>query len=1137
TDKKKTVVFKNGGTYFPENDDKSCDVACHTGYKPKWGGSVLESVTCKACHGVNGEDVDDFAAFNGVRAKINLNEWSTTGHGRPAASGSYASGNPPAAFPQNGCWYCHDSNVLHQVEDRPFRLIQHDQFSQRFEKECVFCHMTEADSECLGCHNIAESLAPQIDTIYEDSSVINPPYAQFQPDHSTYNGSGTIDGKAGCVEFCHVDDGTRHHTDSGVWSPDQKADVKNSYLQMGVCLKCHDDDNKSADGSYSQCYVCHVRPADNPATPEEDESMRYELGFDPGLPGTTRITPQKAKAASFHFGHKHYADYVGSLAVDTVIGTVSDTLAARNKIVDSSMNWPANKWYGYYVEMDGGPNHGLIRKIVSNTADTLVVSPDFPVPVQASNYYQIIVEGGTVDEIPATAKEIKDSSKAWSNGQWTGYLVEMNQGPQFAAGTVSETALVGTELKDSALVWVGGQWKGYSLRMLNGANVGEVREISGNTVDTLLLESSLGSPVQIGDSYEIIRVDRRRITGNSADTLNVSTDFSYPVDLGHSYTIVMPNWSGGKFCWDCHDPHGDQNLYMIQDKVATRTDGWVGRPVSRADVSFTTTQNLGMSYARINEPYDGICNVCHTEEGQHYGNDHGDGHMSGRICTECHEHRFTESHAAQQPCDECHGNRPVPRHSGFSQPRDCTKCHDGAIGNRMNVMGQFNARSHHVQGVEVANTHCYACHWESDEHGLINREHHQGYNNKEFSGEPNREVDLVIWDSTTRPTEYILGVTATQFTASNMPLSVVSERAEVDKITPHCLGCHSDLNNDTEPFGDCKTPRQYSWDGSSIADRYEDTSTTTWGKYTSTAGAAQKNITKAFSAHGNAVNNGGGYSGTTGVDEAIPNTRAGQSHNVQCFDCHNSHGSKVVGITSSYISFNGDQNGANLKETQAGKGGYTTSYMASSYTNPQSVNYYEAGAGQCFDCHETEIAGAKPWGYNSTFDADAPIMGYSDTMRFGQGVRGVASRYPFKSSTIMGGHMKPSSSISTAPKRQINGLCSPCHDPHGVSKSLGEDRAYGVPLLKGTWMTSPYKEDAPVDGLPTGRRMNLVGYRYYDRNLPREPGPEVTPYVYTDQKTFGADRVKETDQTFAGLCLSCHPKDTLTNSVNNDTAW
>ena len=46
-----------------------------------------------------------------------------------------------------------------------------------------------------------------------------------------------------------------------------------------------------------------------------------------------------------------------------------------------------------------------------------------------------------------------------------------------------------------------------------------------------------------------------------------------------------------------------------------------------------------------------------------------------------------------------------------------------------------------------------------------------------------------------------------------------------------------------------------------------------------------------------------------------------------------------------------------------------------------------------------------------------------------------------------------SSGLANSPQGVIDGLCSPCHDPHGVSPSLGDDTAYAVPLLKGTWLT------------------------------------------------------------------------------------
>jgi hypothetical protein len=100
----------------------------------------------------------------------------------------------------------------------------------------------------------------------------------------------------------------------------------------------------------------------------------------------------------------------------------------------------------------------------------------------------------------------------------------------------------------------------------------------------------------------------------------------------------------------------------------------------------------------------------------------------------------------------------------------------------------------------------------------------------------------------------------------------------------------------------------------------------------------------------------------------------------------------------------------------------------------------------------------------------------------------------------------------------IDGLCTPCHDPHGVSQSLGAKKAYAVPLLKGTWLTSPYKEDGP--------QTSTSDYQ----NAP-------TPNVFTDQRTFGGGRIAEDDTKFAGLCLRCHPKASLTDGVSKNQPW
>jgi hypothetical protein len=209
------------------------------------------------------------------------------------------------------------------------------------------------------------------------------------------------------------------------------------------------------------------------------------------------------------------------------------------------------------------------------------------------------------------------------------------------------------------------------------------------------------------------------------------------------------------------------------------------------------------------------------------------------------------------------------------------------------------------------------------------------------------------------------------------------------------------------------------------------------------------------------------------------------------------------------VTFNGTQNGGNLKETQAGKGGYNMSYKASANTTPGSRNPYNAGAGQCFDCHLTKTQGTTPWGYKSTFGAMTSIKGYYDSDRFGTGVNGSETRYPYKAKSIKAGHMKASSPLKTSAAGTIDGLCTPCHDPHGVTPTLGAAKQqFAVPLLKGTWMSSPSREDAADP--------NAGGGYYNKANI---------------------ENINETDDKFAGLCLRCHLKPSLTDGTNKNTAW
>jgi hypothetical protein len=467
--------------------------------------------------------------------------------------------------------------------------------------------------------------------------------------------------------------------------------------------------------------------------------------------------------------------------------------------------------------------------------------------------------------------------------------------------------------------------------------------------------------------------------------------------------------------------------------------------------------------------------------------------------------------------------------SGTASAKSCLDCHSSIIGARANVAGAMKSGSHHVQGTQLTNKHCYACHWEATADGGVNDRYHSGNKKKKTAKAKNAKINLVIWADGQRPKIYKLYSTAVEFEASS--IGTPRERGEISLITRHCLGCHNDQNNETRPFtGDVRTPRTYAWDGQSVASRYSNGGFTTWGKYSTASTNKKKRIAKSFSAHGNAAQNMGGWSASSGYDGDMPVTRGGNgARNVECYDCHNSHGTSVSGVTSSYRTFDGTNSGGILKETSAGTGGYRMSYKPSVNSDLTSKNPFNAGAGLCFDCHETAKSGLMPWGYSSTYGTEQPIMGYKDTLRFGPGSKGSTTRYANRQSRtdIVSSHLKAGLFLNYSTQGKIGGLCTPCHDPHGLSRTLGGRMPYAVPLLKGTWLTSPYQEDVPPAVTPgkgalAKRGSNTAG-GVLGGGSAREPMSMPGMKYNVDRNTFASgERIVENADTFGGLCIGCH---------------
>lgn len=549
-----------------------------------------------------------------------------------------------------------------------------------------------------------------------------------------------------------------------------------------------------------------------------------------------------------------------------------------------------------------------------------------------------------------------------------------------------------------------------------------------------------------------------------------------------------------------------------------------------------STPTFGATYLTSTYPAD--CQICHAfppNTGTHLGKGYG-----AADCYTCHPHVSTTGYAFSNPALHIDGK--------VDANASCYGCHTGVAGTaRRAIVGQFTSAtaSHHYQGATItdstAGVVCYACHWEANSDGSKN----DTYHGKTYSS----TVSLVVWgSSTTRPTTYDT-TTAVEYLSGG---STSSTRAEFAKINTHCLGCHNAANGATKPFsaaGDTRNPETYSWDGLSIDERYTQTGTTTWGKFAAASNGklAQR---KAFSAHGNATANSRGWSS---VVDSYPSAVA--TSNVLCFDCHNSHGSTTTQAsnTTSYDSATGVKKGGILKDVKVGLGGYDENYKPTGGGSTAEKNIFNAGAGLCFDCHNTATsAGTTPWGYTSTFGFTPPagqaagrgIIGYFDTPNFGTAganfIQTMTFAYKAGKSVNQGGHFGASSALLTTTTKQIGGLCTPCHDPHGVSPSIGaagSNRQYAVPLLKGTWVTSPYRQDAAPSSTNTARgvgsgspqALGSVPVYRLDHNTMQANGTN-TGAVWT--WSANASTLQTTNDTqFAGLCTGCHSKAAINSAA------
>lgn len=98
-------------------------------------------------------------------------------------------------------------------------------------------------------------------------------------------------------------------------------------------------------------------------------------------------------------------------------------------------------------------------------------------------------------------------------------------------------------------------------------------------------------------------------------------------------------------CKSCHDPHGTTNLSMIKTTI---------------NGTAITFANLSSGFVKTVAPYNGLCQVCHTQTTHYKSGQAPDGHPT-KNCLSCHGHKGgTFAFQPVTACDSCHGYPPLP---------------------------------------------------------------------------------------------------------------------------------------------------------------------------------------------------------------------------------------------------------------------------------------------------------------------------------------------------------------------------------------------------------------------------------------------------------------------------------------------
>src|SRR5207245_3313924 len=182
-----------------------------------------------------------------------------------------------------------------------------------------------------------------------------------------------------------------------------------------------------------------------------------------------------------------------------------------------------NQWATLVVTITAGTGAGQTRTVLSNTANTLTISPDWTTTPDGTSKY-IITQ-------PSNA--LADNAKEWTAGQSVGRPVRINAGTgagqtRTVSSNTTNTLTVSpawdpipdgtseyvitqtaTTLQDITKTWTVDQWAGRPVRIAAGAGAGQTSTVSTNTANTLTVSPAWTTMPDATSEYRITQASTK----------------------------------------------------------------------------------------------------------------------------------------------------------------------------------------------------------------------------------------------------------------------------------------------------------------------------------------------------------------------------------------------------------------------------------------------------------------------------------------------------------------------------------------------------------------------------------------------------------------------------------------------------